>query len=160
MGARARVSLPYFGLAVLCGAIGVYLVLSQGGERKLERAGQELRSGRYTQALATLEGVDGQGSGRAAALRGYAHAGRGQYERAAPEFSAAVRRAPNDWVLQRESSCARSASGRRRAPGCNRRSRSTRGWRFRAAVGPWSAGGQATGGADASIPRRLGMRYR
>ncbi|MGH2917212.1 MAG: hypothetical protein ACRDLS_01230 [Solirubrobacteraceae bacterium] len=102
MGDRARAALPYFALAVLCGAIGIHLALSQSGERKLERAGEELRSGRYAEALAELEGVDGQGSGRAAALRGYAHIGRGQYERAAPEFSAAVRRAPNDWVLQRD----------------------------------------------------------
>jgi len=113
MDDRTRARLPYLAIAALCGVIGLYLALSQGGEAKLKRAGEDVRAGRHAQALTELEDLDGQASGRAAALRGHAYIGRRQYERAAAAFSAAARRAPNDWVLQRDYAIVLRTLGRR-----------------------------------------------
>lgn len=113
MDDRIRARLPYLAVAALCGAIGIYLAVSRGGEAKLMRAGEDVRTGRHVQALAELDGLGGQATGRAAALSGYAHAGRRQYERAAVELSAAARRSPNDWVLQRDYAIVLRALGRR-----------------------------------------------
>jgi len=99
---RTRALLPYIVVAVVCGAMGLYLALNQGGEANLKRAGEDVRAGRNAQALVELEGVDGQADGRVAALRGYAYAGRRQYKPAAAAFSEAARHSPNDWVLQRD----------------------------------------------------------
>jgi Flp pilus assembly protein TadD len=99
---RTRALLPYVVVAVLCGALGLYLALNQGDEATLKRAGDDVRAGRDAQALTELEGVGGQAAGRAAALRGYAYLGREQYEPAAAALSDAAQRSPNDWVIQRD----------------------------------------------------------
>lgn len=99
---RTRALLPYVLVALFCGAMGVYLGLSQSSEAKLERARDDVRGGRHAQALAELDGLGGQASGRSAAVRGYAYFGRSQYAQAAAAFSEAARRSPNDWVLQRD----------------------------------------------------------
>lgn len=108
-----RARLPYLAIAALCAAIGIYLALNQGGEAKLARAGDDVRAGHAARALGKLDGLDGQASGRAAALRGYAYQQRGRSAQAAAEFSAAARRAPNDWVLQRDYAVVLRTLGRR-----------------------------------------------
>lgn len=113
MDERTRARLPYLAIAALCAAIGMYLALSQGGEAKLERAGEDVRAGHSAQALAELDGLGGQAAGRAAALRGYAYQQRGRYAQAAAELSTAARRAPNDWVLQRDYAVVLRTLGRR-----------------------------------------------
>lgn len=99
---RTRALLPYVIVALLCGALGLYLALAQGGEAKLRRAGEDVRAGRSAQALTELDGLAGQTSGRAASLRGDAYFDQRQYARAAVAFSEAARRSPNDWTLQRD----------------------------------------------------------
>ena len=113
MAERTRARLPYLALAALCAAIGMYLALSRGGEARLKRAGEDVRAGRHEQALTELDGLGGQAAGRAAALRGYAYVGRRQYERGAAELSAAARRAPNDWLAQRDYAIVLRRLGRR-----------------------------------------------
>lgn len=105
--------MPYLAVAVLCGALGIYLALNHGGEASLQRAGEDVRAGRAAQALADLDGVDGQASGRAAALRGYAYVQQRRYVRAVAELSTAAQRAPNDWLLQRDYAIVLGALGRR-----------------------------------------------
>lgn len=113
MDLRLRARLPYLAVAALCGLAGLYLAVSRGGEVKLLHAGEDVRAGRHAQALAELDGLGGQASGRAAVSRGWAYLGRRQYDRAAAEFSAATLRAPNDWVLQRDYAIVLRRLGRR-----------------------------------------------
>lgn len=113
MDDRIRARLPYLVIAVLCAAIGIYLAVNQSGEATLERGGDDVRAGQAAKALAELDGLDGQASARAAALRGDAHLQQGRYAQAAAELSAAARRAPNDWVLQRDYAVVLRALGRR-----------------------------------------------
>lgn len=93
--------------------MGVYLALARGDETALERAGVQLRAGHHAEALAELDGVGGQASGRAAAQRGRAYLGRRRHEQAATELAEAARRAPNDWLLQRDYAIALQRLGRR-----------------------------------------------
>ncbi len=82
--------------------MGAFLALGRGDEAALQRAGADVRAGHESAALAELDGIGGQVSGRAAAVRGYAYSRGRRYDRAAAAFAAAVRHAPNDWVLQRD----------------------------------------------------------
>jgi Flp pilus assembly protein TadD len=66
------------------------------------RAADDVRDGHDAQALAELDGVGGQASGRAAALRGRAYLSGHDYRHAAEQLSDATRRARNDWSLQRD----------------------------------------------------------
>ena len=94
--------LPSIALAILCAVFGVYLAVSSRGESSLQRAQTELAHGHAAEALAELNQLEGEIGGRAAALRGYAHRDLGRLEAARRAFQAAVRRDPNNWVLQRE----------------------------------------------------------
>lgn len=113
MNERTRAWLPYLAVAALCGASGAYLALNRANESKLERASADIRAGHRQQALADLDGASGQASRRAAALRGYAYLGRGQFEPAAAQFARATRQAPNDWELQRDYAIVLRRLGRR-----------------------------------------------
>lgn len=94
--------LPFVAVALVCAVLGVYLAVSSAGEARLGRANADVLAGRDTEALAELDGLGGEAGRRAAALRGYAHLGRGELQRARAAFQRAARRAPNDWVLQRD----------------------------------------------------------
>ncbi|MDX6690401.1 MAG: hypothetical protein QOG15_1858 [Solirubrobacteraceae bacterium] len=110
---RTRGRWPALAIAALAAALGIYLALSQGGEAKLKRAQDDVRVGRSAQALADLKGVDGQVSGRAAAVRGYAYLMSGRDELAARQLDRAARNAPNDWQLQRDYAVVLRTLGRR-----------------------------------------------
>ena len=89
-------------VAVVCAVLGVYLAMSSRGEARLHRADAHVLAGRNTAALAKLKGLDGEYERRAWVLRGYAYFGTGRLERARVELQKAVRRDPNNWVLQRD----------------------------------------------------------
>src|SRR5688572_27720256 len=94
--------LPFIALALLCAVFGIYLALSSRGEARLERANAHVLAGRSAEALAELEGLDGETGRRAEVLRGYAYRDSGRLDQARRAFQTAVRRDPNNWVLQRE----------------------------------------------------------
>jgi Flp pilus assembly protein TadD len=94
--------LPFIALALVCASLGVYLAVSSRGEARLGRANADLVAGRHADALAELAGLGGETGRRAAALRGYAYRESGQLPRARRAFQIAVRRDPNNWVLQRD----------------------------------------------------------
>jgi len=94
--------LPTIALALLCGVFGIYLAVSSRGEAALGSAQTDLVAGRNAEALARLEGLEGEIGARAAALRGYAYRDMGRLQQARRAFQSAVRRDPNNWVLQRE----------------------------------------------------------
>ena len=94
--------LPFVAIAVLCAALGIQLGVSSRGEAALQRAQTALVTGRDAAALAELEGLEGQTAQRAAALRGYAYRGMGRLQASRRAFQTAVRRDPNNWVLQRD----------------------------------------------------------
>lgn len=94
--------LPFIAFALVCLLLGGFLAVSSRDEARLGRANADLVAGRNAEALAELDGVDGEAGRRAAALRGYAYRNSGQLERARQAFQQAVRRDPNNWVLQRE----------------------------------------------------------
>ena len=94
--------LPFVALALLCAALGIYFAVSSRGEAALQRAQTNLVAGRDAAALAELEGLEGQIAERAAAIRGYAYRGIGRLRASRSAFQTAVRRDPNNWVLQRD----------------------------------------------------------
>jgi len=94
--------LPFVVVAVVCALFGIHLVLSSRGEAALQRGQSELAAERYPQALAELEDLDGEAGGRAAATRGRAYVRLGRLAEARAALQSAVRRDPNNWVLQRE----------------------------------------------------------
>lgn len=94
--------LPSVVLALLCAVFGIYLALSSRGEARLGRASAHLVADRDAEALAELEGLEGETWDRSAALRGYANRNLGRLEPARQAFQIAVRRDPNNWVLQRD----------------------------------------------------------
>lgn len=94
--------LPFVAFALVCLLLGGYLGVSSRDEARLGRANADLVAGRNAEALAELAGVDGEAGQRAAALRGYAYRNSGQLKAARQAFQQAVRRDPNNWVLQRE----------------------------------------------------------
>jgi Flp pilus assembly protein TadD len=99
-------------VAVLCVAMAAYLALGRGDEAQLERAADQMRAGHSADALAELDGLGGQATGRAAALRGRAYLSQHAYKRAAAAFSDAAHRAPNDWTIQRDYAIALRQIGR------------------------------------------------
>ena len=94
--------LPFLAVALVCALLGIYLAVSSRGEARLSRATANLVADRNPQALAELEGLDGEAGLRAAALRGRAYRNSGRLEQARRAFQTAVRRDPNNWFLQRE----------------------------------------------------------
>jgi Flp pilus assembly protein TadD len=94
--------LPFVAVAVVCAALGLYLAVSSRDEARLGRANADIIAGRNAEALAELKGLRGEASNRAAALRGRAYRNSGRLEPARRAFQTAVRRDPNNWVLQRE----------------------------------------------------------
>ena len=92
----------FVAVALVCASLGVYLAISSRGEARLERAHAHVLAGRSAEALAELEGLEGETGRRAAALRGRAYRDSGRLRRARRAFRSAVRHDPNNWVLQRE----------------------------------------------------------
>ena len=89
-------------VAVVCASLGLYLAVSSRDEARFGRANADVIAGRNADALAELNGLSGESANRAAALRGRAYRNSGQLEPARRSFQMAVRRDPNNWVLQRE----------------------------------------------------------
>lgn len=102
MGDWTRVRLAALAVAALCAALGAYLALSWGDETRLQQARDELRRNHPARALARLDGLGGQATGRTHVLRGYAYLGDGRPDRASKAFRLAVLRYPNNWELQRD----------------------------------------------------------
>ena len=94
--------LPFIVLAILCAVFGILLAVSSFREAALHRGQTELTAGNNSDALAELEGLEGELGDRAAALRGRAYRNSGRLEPARRAFQMAARRDPNNWVLQRE----------------------------------------------------------
>lgn len=94
--------LPFVAVALVCAVLGVYLAVRSADEARLDRASGHVLANRHAEALAELEGLEGEADRRAAGLRGYAYLGTGQLRRSRKAFQVAVRRDPNNWVLQRD----------------------------------------------------------
>src|SRR5687768_16522999 len=93
---------PFIALAILCAGFGILLAVSSRDEARLRRANADVIAGRNADALAELADLAGEAGNRAAALRGRAYRNSGRLEPARRAFQTAVRRDPNNWVLQRE----------------------------------------------------------
>lgn len=93
---------PFVIVAVVCASLGLYLAVSSRDEASLGRANADVIAGRNADALTELQSLDGEAADRAAALRGRAYRNSGRLEPARSAFQIAVRRDPNNWVLQRE----------------------------------------------------------
>lgn len=100
-------------LALVCAVFGVYLAVSSRGEAALERAQSDLAAGRESAALAELDGLDGEIGARAAALRAHAYRDSGRLRPARQALQTAVRRDPNNWLLQRDYAVVLLALGER-----------------------------------------------
>ncbi len=110
--------------ALVCAALGAVLAFNSVGERHLARAGEDVSAGRGGEALAELDGLGGDFSRRADALRGAAYVHEGRLREARAALERAVRRAPNDWVLRRDLAIVLLAAGARaRARASLRRAR-------------------------------------
>jgi len=94
--------LPFVAVALVCASLGIHLGISSGSEARLGRANADLLAGRNAEALTELEGLGKETGRRAAALRARAHRNSGRWGPARREFETAVRRDPNNWVLQRD----------------------------------------------------------
>jgi Flp pilus assembly protein TadD len=94
--------LPFVAVALVCAALGLYLAIGSRGEARLGRANADLVAGHNADVLAELAGVGGETGRRAQALRGYAYRNSGRLAQARRAFQVAVRRDPNNWVLQRD----------------------------------------------------------
>jgi len=105
--------LPFAAVALICASLGVYLAISSRGEARLGRANADLLAGRNAETLAELEGLEGETRLRAAALRARAYRNSGRLNPARRAFQAAVRRDPNNWLLQREYASVLLALGER-----------------------------------------------
>jgi Flp pilus assembly protein TadD len=103
------------GLAALCVALGGYLALAQRSEQTLSRAQDELAAAQPARALARLHGLGGQAAGRALAVRAGAHIAQGRYAEAHLNLRAALRRDPNNWLLERDDAIVLLALDRRLA---------------------------------------------
>jgi Flp pilus assembly protein TadD len=110
-----RARLAQVGIALACAAVAAYLATGRVGESRLERARDDVAHSRYKDALAELRGAGGQAAPRVPAVRAAAYLGLGDLRRAAREYDAAIRHAPNDWALQRDSALVLLALGRRGA---------------------------------------------
>jgi len=94
--------LSFVAVALVCAAFGVFLAVSGRGEARLSRANADVIAGRNAEALAELDGLDGEIDRRAETVRGYAYLASGRPGPARKALQAAVRRDPNNWVLQRD----------------------------------------------------------
>lgn len=94
--------LPFVAVALVCAVLGIYLAVRSGDEARLDRANGHVLANRHVEALAELEGLEGEADRRAAGLRGYAFLGMGQLRRSRDAFRLALRRDPSNWVLQRD----------------------------------------------------------
>jgi len=89
-------------VALVCASLGVYLAVSSRSEDRLAAANADLLAGREAEALAELDGLEGEAGLRAAALRGRAYRDSGRLHQARRAFQTAVRRDPNNWFLLQE----------------------------------------------------------
>jgi Flp pilus assembly protein TadD len=94
--------LSFVAVALVCASLGIYLAAGARDEARLSRGQTDVLAGRNAEALDELAGLRGESGLRAAALRGRAYRDSGRLQRARREFQIAVRRDPNNWVLQRE----------------------------------------------------------
>jgi len=94
--------LPFVAIAIVCAVLGVHLALTSADEARLDRASGALLAGRGDKALTELDGLEGAVGQRAERLRAYAYLDTGQLTRSRAAFQTAVRRDPNNWVLQRD----------------------------------------------------------
>lgn len=94
--------LSFVAVALVCATLGVHLALQSRGEARLSRANADLTAGRNAEVLAELKGLEGEAGRRAETLRGYAYLAGGRLGPARRALQAAVRRDPNNWVLQRD----------------------------------------------------------
>jgi len=94
--------LPFVALAIVCAVVGIHLATTSAGEGQLSRANAAMLAGRDDAALAELDGLKGEAAQRAAKVRAYAYLGKGELLRSRAAFQTAVRRDPNNWVLQRD----------------------------------------------------------
>ena len=102
------------GVAIVCAALALHLAGAQSDEAHLEDANTNAILGRFDEAIAAAGRADGRTSAsRAAALTAYARLAQGDRAAAAPAFSAALEREPNNWVLQRDYAITLLALGRR-----------------------------------------------
>jgi Flp pilus assembly protein TadD len=107
--------LPHAAIALVCAVLGISLLAAGRDESRLQRAGDDLRAGRSAAALGEVDGLGGDAGARAEATRGYAHLGLGELDAARSALRAAVRRDPNNWVLQRDYAILLLRVGDRRA---------------------------------------------
>ena len=114
--------LPFVALALVSAVLGVYLARSSATEARLGRASADVRADRHADALAELRGLGGEAGRRAAPLRGYAHLGLGQVRKARAALRSAVRRDPNNWILQRDYAIVLLRLGERKRAGIRMRS--------------------------------------
>jgi Tfp pilus assembly protein PilF len=89
-------------VAVVCASLGAYLAISSRGEDRLAAANADLLAGRDAHALAELKALEGEAGLRAAVLRARAYRDSGRLVKARRAFQTAVRRDPNNWLLQQE----------------------------------------------------------
>lgn len=102
------------GVAAVCAAFALHLASAREDEAHLEQANVLALAGRYEAAIAQATRADAWTTApRADALRAYAHLRLRQLEPAADAFSAALRRQPNNWILQRDYAITLLALGRR-----------------------------------------------
>ena len=94
--------ITFVAIALLCGVLGIYLAVGSRGEAALQRAQTDVSAERSADALAEIEGLQGEIGARAAAIRGYAFRHMGRLPAARTAFQTAARRDPNNWVLQRD----------------------------------------------------------
>jgi len=94
--------LSFVAVALVCASLGVHLAMSSREEARLSRANADLLAGRNAEVLGELQGLEGEAGLRAQSLRGRAYRNSGRLEQARRAFQTAVRRDPNNWVLQRE----------------------------------------------------------
>jgi len=92
----------FVAVALVCASLGIYLAVSSRGEARLSHAHAQLLAGRNDEALDELARLEGEAGLRAATLRGRAYRNSGRLGPARRAFQTAVRRDPNNWVLQRE----------------------------------------------------------
>ncbi len=105
--------LAFASIAIVCAVLGIHLALTSADEARLDRANAAALAGRHDAALAELDGLAGAAATRAEKLRAYAYLDTGQLRRSRDSFQSAVRRDPNNWVLQRDYAVVLLRSGER-----------------------------------------------
>ncbi len=86
-----------------CGLVGVYLAVAHSDAVAIRDGDRLGAKGEYSAAIARVRGVTrAPAVADALAIRAYALEGLHRYAAASREFAAAVRRAPNDWILEQD----------------------------------------------------------